>query len=212
MRAHFEHLTKFKSKLAGDGFKAEHVERKDSRLLLTVALHAADIANPAKPQPIATAWARRSMEEFFRQGDREAELGLPVSPFMDRSKAPLAATIVNCQIGFINVLVRPAPHRGASFLGAEAERDIVVTLGATLRLWRASGAKVIDSWGDFGSAGRRRRARPTPRCCPTRWAPPSRPRAPARRRLGRSRPRSRGSPTEASSPCRKRSGSIQQKL
>ena len=152
MRAHFEHLTKFKSKLAGDGFKAEHVERKDSRLLLTVALHAADIANPAKPQPIATAWARRSMEEFFRQGDREAELGLPVSPFMDRSKAPLAATIVNCQIGFINVLVRPLLTEWASFLGAEAERDIVVTLGATLRLWETSGAKVIDSWGDFGSA------------------------------------------------------------
>jgi hypothetical protein len=151
MRAHFEHLTKFKSKIAGEGFVNAQLERKDTRLLMTMALHAADIANPAKPQVIATAWARRSMEEFFRQGDREAELSLPVSPFMDRSKVPLAATIVNCQIGFINVLVRPLLSEWAAFLGPEAERDILVQLEATLRLWENSGAKVIDSWGDFSS-------------------------------------------------------------
>ena len=154
MRSHFEHLTKFKSKLAGDGFANANLERKDTRLLMTMALHAADISNPAKPQPIATAWARRSMEEFFRQGDRELDLGIPVSPFMDRSKVPLAATIVNCQIGFINVLVRPLLSEWAAFLGPEAERDIIVTLEATLRLWETSGAKVIDSWGDFASANR----------------------------------------------------------
>ena len=152
MRAHFEHLTKFKSKIAGEGFVAAQLERKDTRLLMTMALHAADISNPAKPQPIATAWARRSMEEFFRQGDREAELGLPVSPFMDRSKVPLAATIVNCQIGFINVLVRPLLSEWATFLGQEAERDIIVTLEGTLRLWETSGGKVIESWGDFAVA------------------------------------------------------------
>lgn len=156
MRAHFEHLTKFKSKLAGDGFaatpeKPEKAGGKDVRLLLTMALHAADIANPAKPQPLATAWARRSMDEFFQQGDREAELGIPVSPFMDRSKVPLASTIVNCQIGFINVLVRPLLSEWAAFLGSEAERDVIVTLEATLRLWETSGAKVIDSWGDFAT-------------------------------------------------------------
>ena len=72
MRAHFEHLTKFKSKLAGDGFAKEGgLDRKDTRLLLTMALHAADICNPAKPVPIATTWARRSMDEFFKQGDKE---------------------------------------------------------------------------------------------------------------------------------------------
>ena len=33
MRAHFEHLTKFKSKLAGDGFHdPSRMERKDTRL------------------------------------------------------------------------------------------------------------------------------------------------------------------------------------
>jgi len=151
MRAHFEYLTKFKSKQAGEGFTG-HLERKDMRLLLTMALHAADIANPAKREIVATTWAKRSMIEFFRQGDQEMELGIPVSPFMDRSKMPLSATIVNCQIGFINVLVRPLLSEWAGFLGDAAERDMVLTLDATLRLWETQGAKVIDSWGNFAVA------------------------------------------------------------
>jgi hypothetical protein len=152
MRAHFEYLTRFKSKMAGEGFSGSTaLERKDSRLLLTMALHAADIANPAKREVIATTWAKRSMIEFFRQGDKEAEMGLPVSPFMDRSKTPLPATIVNCQIGFINVLVRPLLSEWTAFLGDAAERDILLTLDSTLRLWETQGAKVIDSWGNFAT-------------------------------------------------------------
>jgi len=156
MRAHFEYLTKFKSKQAGEGFVPQgsaHLEHKDMRLLLTMALHAADIANPAKREIIATTWARRSMIEFFNQGDKEAEMGLPVSPFMDRHKTPLSATIVNCQIGFINVLVRPLLAEWSGFLGDAAERDIIYTLDATLRLWETQGQKVIESWGDFAQAG-----------------------------------------------------------
>ena len=196
MRAHFEYLTKFKSKQAGEGFTATSgsLERKAMRLLLTMALHAADIANPAKREIIATTWAKRSMIEFFRQGDKEAELGLPVSPFMDRTKAPLSSTIVNCQIGawteaeptpppntfrpshkmhfpshltpraepiarvhfhprpgFINVLVRPLLSEWAAFLGDAAERDIILTLDATLRLWETQGTKIIESWGNFAT-------------------------------------------------------------
>ena len=154
MRAHFEYLTKFKSKQAGEGFAQQHIERKDMRLLLTMALHAADIANPAKREIMATTWAKRSMIEFFSQGDREAELGLPISPFMDRTKAPLSATIVNCQIGFINVLVRPLLAEWTGFLGDAAERDVILTLDATLRLWETQGAKVIESWGNFAESGK----------------------------------------------------------
>ena len=41
-----------------------------------VALHAADMADPAKPVAIAIEWAARAMDEFFAQGDLEAQLGL----------------------------------------------------------------------------------------------------------------------------------------
>ena len=80
---------------------------QDVRLVLLMALHAADVCNPAQPRVLALEWAWRIADEFFRQGDREADLSLPISPFMDRRKDSLARTIVNCQVGFINVLVKP---------------------------------------------------------------------------------------------------------
>ena len=58
-------------KTAAHDPKEGGLDRKDTRLLLTMALHAADICNPAKPVPIATTWARRSTDEFFKQGDKE---------------------------------------------------------------------------------------------------------------------------------------------
>ena len=61
------------------------------------------------------------MEEFFAQGDRERALGLPISPFMDRTKEPVTTTITKCQVGFINVLVRPLLGEWAAFLGDAAD-------------------------------------------------------------------------------------------
>ena len=43
------------------------------------------------------------LTEFFGQGDKEKELGLPVSMFMDRT----TTNISSCQTGFIDVLVFP---------------------------------------------------------------------------------------------------------
>ena len=77
MRAHFEHLTKFKSSLAGEKFANQaSMERKDMRLLLVTALHAADISNPAKPQQIATAWAKRYAHTQHNHGASTLSLSL----------------------------------------------------------------------------------------------------------------------------------------
>ena len=100
MKYHFDHLTKFKTRRGSDAFEAP--ERKDLRLLLSMCLHSADVGNPAKPWQLSCEWSARVMDEFFRQGDTEMERGLPVSPFMDRSKTDIA----KCQIGFIKC----APH------------------------------------------------------------------------------------------------------
>ena len=156
MKSHFESLTRFKSKMAGDAFGAgagASIERKDQRLLLLMALHSADICYPAKPRAIALEWARRAMEELFRQGDREAERGLPISPFMDRSKLPLSSTVVNCQVGFMNVLVKPLLQEWTFFLGDAAERDLMVLLASNSRLWEHEGAKVVESFPAFAPAG-----------------------------------------------------------
>ena len=54
------------------------------------------------------------------QGDREASLGLPISAFMDR-RSPQVQT---CQIGFINVLVKPLYVEWHKLLGETVQEAI----------------------------------------------------------------------------------------
>jgi cAMP-specific phosphodiesterase 4 len=39
----------------------------------------ADLSNPAKPIDLYRQWNERILEEYWRQGDREKQLGLEVS-------------------------------------------------------------------------------------------------------------------------------------
>lgn len=60
---------------------------KDTRdTIRNVLLHYADISNSMKPFSIARVWADLVLEEFFVQGDKLKELGLPVPALNDRAK------------------------------------------------------------------------------------------------------------------------------
>jgi len=137
MKFHFEHYTKFKTKVQSDTFTAgaQACDREDVKFLLAVAMHTADIANPAKPLKVCLQWTELVMEEFFRQGDLEAKLGMPVSPFYDREKTSTAA----CQMGFINVLVKPLYAEFTSLLGDPALTECYACLEANLRGWETHG-------------------------------------------------------------------------
>lgn len=75
----------------------------DKSLALSFILHAADISHPAKRWDVHRQWTERLVEEFFRQGDREKELGLTVSPLCDRNNT----AVPDSQVGFINFIVSP---------------------------------------------------------------------------------------------------------
>ena len=70
---------------------------------LNILIHSADISNPTKPLDIYKQWAQRCVDEFFRQGDREKRLGLPVSFGCDRT----IVTLPQSQLGFIDAIVFP---------------------------------------------------------------------------------------------------------
>ena len=70
---------------------------------LNTLIHSADISNPTKPLDIYKEWAQRCVSEFFRQGDMEKRLGLPVSFGCDRD----LVTLPQSQIGFIDAIVFP---------------------------------------------------------------------------------------------------------
>jgi hypothetical protein len=79
------------------------LNKDDRMLILNVGLHTCDVSNPAKALSTYVTWAERVLTEFFGQGEKEKEYGLPVSNFMDKE----TTNIAKCQIGFINVLVNP---------------------------------------------------------------------------------------------------------
>ncbi|XP_076120379.1 dual specificity calcium/calmodulin-dependent 3',5'-cyclic nucleotide phosphodiesterase 1A [Alosa pseudoharengus] len=96
MSCHFQQIKTMRSAL-------QQPEGIDKPKALSLMLHAADISHPAKAWKLHYRWTQSLMEEFFRQGDKEAELGLPFSPLCDRK----ATMIAQSQIGFIDFIVEP---------------------------------------------------------------------------------------------------------
>lgn len=76
----------------------------DKSKALSLVLHSCDISHPAKQWRTHHRWTTLLLEEFFRQGDMERELGLPFSPLCDRNNTLVAES----QIGFIDFIVEPS--------------------------------------------------------------------------------------------------------
>ncbi|CAF3644230.1 unnamed protein product [Rotaria socialis] len=97
MSCHFTQLKTMKSLLS----LPENVEKAKA---LALILHCADISHPGKPWDIHHTWTQSLMEEFFKQGEKEKDLGLPCSPLCDRENTLIAES----QIGFIQYIVEPS--------------------------------------------------------------------------------------------------------
>uniref|UniRef100_A0A671N0Y6 Phosphodiesterase n=1 Tax=Sinocyclocheilus anshuiensis TaxID=1608454 RepID=A0A671N0Y6_9TELE len=96
MSCHFQQIKAMKNFL-------QQPEAIDKPKALSLLLHTADISHPAKNWNMHHRWTTSLLEEFFRQGDKEAELGLPFSPLCDRKSTMVAQS----QIGFIDFIVEP---------------------------------------------------------------------------------------------------------
>ena len=106
MSYHFQQLKNMKNLLT----LAEPTVDKSKALALV--LHCCDISHPAKKWSVHHRWTMLLLEEFFRQGDLELELGLPYSPLCDRNNTLVAES----QIGFIEFIVEPSMAACADML------------------------------------------------------------------------------------------------
>ena len=79
------------------------VSPAEEMLILKMVLKVSDIGNVTKGKQYCLAWTQRVVAEFFAQGDLEAKLKLPVTPFMDRN----SACVPKQQVGFYNFIARP---------------------------------------------------------------------------------------------------------
>jgi hypothetical protein len=100
------------------------LESYDDRIqVLQNMIHCADLSNPTKPLDIYIKWTDRIMEEFWRQGDKERDLGLEVSPMCDRR----VASVEKHQVGFIEFIVHPLWETWADLVYPDAS-SILETL------------------------------------------------------------------------------------
>ncbi|XP_035121793.1 cGMP-inhibited 3',5'-cyclic phosphodiesterase 3B isoform X15 [Callithrix jacchus] len=104
LKKHFDFLAEFNSKANDVNSNGIEWRNENDRLLVCqVCIKLADINGPAKVRDLHLKWTEGIVNEFYEQGDEEANLGLPISPFMDRSSPQLA----KLQESFITHIVGP---------------------------------------------------------------------------------------------------------
>ncbi|KFP11542.1 cAMP-specific 3',5'-cyclic phosphodiesterase 4D, partial [Egretta garzetta] len=86
-------------------------------------VHCADLSNPTKPLELYRQWTDRIMVEFFRQGDREREKGMEISPMCDKH----TASVEKSQLGFIDFIAHPLWETWADLVHPDAQ-EILDTL------------------------------------------------------------------------------------
>ncbi|XP_051746676.1 cGMP-inhibited 3',5'-cyclic phosphodiesterase 3A isoform X6 [Ctenopharyngodon idella] len=104
LKKHFDFLAEFNAKVGDDGCSGIEWSNENDRLLVCqMCIKLADINGPLKCKELHLQWTEGIVNEFYEQGDEESSLGLPISPFMDRSAPQLA----KLQESFITHIVGP---------------------------------------------------------------------------------------------------------
>lgn len=84
----------------------------DQQEILNFFIHTADISHNSRSFKISQKWTGLLMEEFWKQGDMENKMNLPVSFLCDR----LTADVPKSQIGFITGIIIPTFDALVDFL------------------------------------------------------------------------------------------------
>uniref|UniRef100_A0A665UNC0 Phosphodiesterase n=1 Tax=Echeneis naucrates TaxID=173247 RepID=A0A665UNC0_ECHNA len=104
LKKHFDFLAEFNAKVGDEGVSGIDWTNENDRLLVCqMCIKMADVNGPLKCKELHLQWTEGIVNEFYEQGDEEAGLGLPISPFMDRSAPQLA----KLQESFITHIVGP---------------------------------------------------------------------------------------------------------
>jgi calcium/calmodulin-dependent 3',5'-cyclic nucleotide phosphodiesterase len=77
---------------------------EDKQEMLNLLIHLGDLSHNTKSFEISKTWTYLLYEEFYKQGDHEKSLNVPISMFCDRSNS----NIPKAQIGFIKGIVIPS--------------------------------------------------------------------------------------------------------
>lgn len=124
-----EFIGKFKDFLNNNTLNMRDADHR--HFILQIALKCADISNPCRPWDISKKWSLKVCEEFYRQGDFERQLNLPVTSLCDRQ----TTTVPKIQTGFFKFVVTPLMVEWHRFLKSELSYRMMRYLKYNEKQW-----------------------------------------------------------------------------
>ncbi|XP_042211395.1 uncharacterized protein LOC121858828 isoform X2 [Homarus americanus] len=124
-----EFLSKFKRYLDANSFDMRDPDHR--HFSLQIGLKCADICNPCRPWDISQKWSYKICDEFYRQGDYERQLNLPVTSLCDR----YVMSVAKIQTGFIKHVVSPLFEDWDCWLRTKLSTSMVNNMNKNLALW-----------------------------------------------------------------------------
>jgi len=97
MSQHFQQMSQINDAL-------NNPKELDKVKVMALIVHLADISHAAKSWDLHERWSYALTEEYFRQGDREKQLGLPCSTLCDRK----TVLVPQSQFGFLRFIIEPS--------------------------------------------------------------------------------------------------------
>ncbi|KXZ50318.1 hypothetical protein GPECTOR_17g957 [Gonium pectorale] len=91
---------------AGAETAPKPIDETERLLSLQVLIKVADLGHLGEEIEVHKRWLSVLEEEFFRQGDKERQLGMPISPLFDRAKQGVSKS----QTGFYEFVALPLVH------------------------------------------------------------------------------------------------------
>jgi cAMP-specific phosphodiesterase 4 len=114
-------------------------------MIMKIIIKCADIGHSTKCTKIHAKWSELIIEEFFLQGDEEKELGMEISPFMNRASENSAKN----QVGFFEFIVLPFYDAVAEVFSLPGFTAIQGQARVNYNLWKKAEAMQLKSIKDI---------------------------------------------------------------
>lgn len=125
-----EYLKRFRELTSSQQFSMSNTN--DRALVLQMALKCADLGNPCRPWMISRVWSNLICDEFYRMGQIERRLGVPLTPVCQRDKTSIAGI----QTDFFRYIVLPLLELWHGFLSSPLSDLLMANFDHNYKRWQ----------------------------------------------------------------------------
>jgi hypothetical protein len=125
-----DYLKRFKALTSSKQFSMSNTD--DRALVLQMALKCADLGNPCRPWLISRVWSNLICDEFYRMGQIERRLGIPLTPICQRNKTSIAGI----QADFFRFIVLPLLELWHNFLNSPLSSLLMSNFDQNYQRWQ----------------------------------------------------------------------------